>query len=57
MKKVEVDVGVEWLVIYMAAHGMDVWAVGGGLTSGSTVAGTGTGLGPWMQGSSLKESG
>ena len=29
LKKVEVDVGVEWLVVYMAAHGVDVWAVGG----------------------------
>ena len=37
---------------------MDVWAVGaGGLTSGSTVAGTGTGLPTWMQVSSLKEIG
>ena len=24
LKKVEVDVGVEWLVVYMAAHGVDV---------------------------------
>ena len=29
LKKVEVDVGVEWLVVYMAANVVDVWAVGG----------------------------
>ena len=29
LKRVEDDMGVECLVIYMAAHGVDVWAVGG----------------------------
>ena len=35
------------------------WMFGlwGGLASGSTVTGTGTGLGPWMQRSSFEESG
>ena len=58
--RVEDDMVVECFVIYMAAHGIDVWAVGGTYkcsARGSTVAGTGTGFGPWMQGSSFEEIG
>ena len=29
LRKVEADMVVECFIIYMAAHGMDVWAVGG----------------------------